>query len=241
MQVTDAQKILSYVEKLCGSDWLKDEVDIIRDTQIAGPNYDFTGADVSPLVYWWLKTYELVASYHISGQFTPSPPCLLLVQLANDLRSMEHDPGFKKYFTTYLKQPLLFAQAAYGIHIAAGYARMGVKTSLCEKPGFFQLYQTGVEVLCCMDAGQIPVSILGGEELFLYVSCAVSPGREPRQELTQQVQKWKSWLREVEAAGAVCTSTVLGKDGRGYFLAEESMVVENRCGLDLYLPCNKIR
>lgn len=239
MEWYQLEEALTFTENKFGMDWLKDKVDEIKELDpertTSGRYLNLWEAGVSPLALMWFKGREQLALYYLNGQFVPSPEALLLIRLINDIKTVENAAGLEARLEP-LKDVSLFVMAAYEIHIAAGCAGLGQTVSFTRDLGLFRLLENDLTVAVSkcqepencyvFDTLREPVLIQPGREdgqRIYYVDYNMVPGEDPGEGLKHRAQLLRDKLSTGLITNVVCTTTVLGRDGRGYFLLEKSL------------------
>ncbi len=247
MEPAQLEEALDFVEHTLGSGWLKDSVDQMKDFDpertTSGRYVDFRQSGVSPVAIMWYVCREQTALYQLTGQLTPSAEALLLVRLVNDIKILEHIAGFDRLLAS-LKDASICARVAYEIYIASGFVRLGHHISLAENIGDFNLTKQGSVKTCkftrpvdeekALDA----VGDDNGEwPAFYYFDYIVKAGESPDEILEAKTRSYEKKPVRGAAGNIVCTTTVISRDSKGYYLLEKSLPL--RGGIEepeIYLP-----
>lgn len=251
IEVEKLENALDFVEHSFGMDWLKDWVEKLKKMDPArtttGRYINLWDTGASPLALLWYKCREQLAFYFLNDQIKPSVETLLLLRLVQDIKRMESLSQAEKRFKL-LKDPVLYHQAAYEIHIAAGFIGTGTEVLLASTPGVFQINSGQLEIKTHNDYLNNHQNYNGKEyysEILKnlttvaannsdndkprlhYINFHIKPGEDPQEGLKRRMHFLTGKIPKEKIYNIIFTTTVFGSGKRGIFSIEKSLAMRD--------------
>lgn len=251
MDLQKLENAITFIEQNFGMDWLKDRVEELKELDpertTTGRYINLWETGVCPVALMWFKCREQLAFHYLNGQLKASADALLLLRLVDDMSTVENSTGFQMRFEC-LKDASQYHRAAYEMHIAAGYVGLGQTVSFTQTPGVFRVIESESTVVSFIDTGsngnidyhQMFQSLpeVGSNSIsFYYIDCSMAPGEFPEEGLKHRRQLLKEKVPGSKPDNIILTTTVFGKEPRGYFMIEKSLALwEEDKDFKIFLP-----